>query len=85
MLDLPQPLGPTTATMPVPGKTMLVRSANDLKPKISTLRRWNKRASLSPNSDAIRERGGLFPENVWQAKMAPATRCRRYVAEQRKS
>ena len=35
MLDFPQPLGPTTAAMPVPGKRSRSRLANDLKPTIS--------------------------------------------------
>src|SRR5690349_3836407 len=37
--DLPQPLGPTTAVIPLPVKTISVWSANDLKPEIS--RRWS--------------------------------------------
>src|SRR5580698_3821486 len=39
MLDLPQPLGPTMAAMPSPASCTSVRSENDLKPKIWSLRR----------------------------------------------
>src|SRR5947208_791076 len=34
MLDLPQPLGPTTAAMPSPGNFSSVRSQKDLNPRI---------------------------------------------------
>src|ERR1700761_8675637 len=34
MFDLPQPLGPTTAAMPWPGRVSSVRSQKDLKPRI---------------------------------------------------
>src|SRR5690348_8721755 len=37
-LDLPQPLGPMMQVMPLPLKTILVFSQNDLKPNSSTLR-----------------------------------------------
>src|SRR5262249_35569002 len=44
-LDLPQPFGPTMQVVPVPLKVTTVRSQNDLKPVISTLRSLSK---LSP-------------------------------------
>src|ERR1700753_2953068 len=34
MFDLPQPLGPTTAAIPWPGRVSSVRSQKDLKPRI---------------------------------------------------
>ena len=41
-LDLPQPLGPTMQVVPVPLNVTTVRSQNDLKPTISTLRSLSK-------------------------------------------
>src|ERR1700676_208174 len=41
-LDFPQPLGPTMQVVPVPLKVTTVRSQNDLKPTISTLRSLSK-------------------------------------------
>src|SRR5262249_19297307 len=41
-LDLPHPLGPTMQVVPVPLKVTTVRSQNDLKPTISTLRSLSK-------------------------------------------
>src|SRR5262249_27217044 len=46
-LDLPQPLGPTMQVVPLPLKVTTVRSQNDLKPTISTLRSLSK---VSPYS-----------------------------------
>src|SRR5271157_625159 len=43
--DFPQPFGPTMQVVPVPLKVTTVRSQNDLKPTISTLRSLSK---LSP-------------------------------------
>src|SRR5947208_8582609 len=41
-LDLPQPFGPTMQVVPDPLNVTTVRSQNDLKPTISTLRSFSK-------------------------------------------
>src|ERR1700752_5289176 len=47
-LDLPHPFGPTMQVVPVPLKVTAVRSQNDLKPTISTLRSLSKVTPLVP-------------------------------------
>src|SRR6201998_2131104 len=44
--DLPQPFGPTIQVVPVPLNVTTVRSQNDLKPTISTLRSLSKMSPL---------------------------------------
>src|SRR5262249_51731833 len=55
-LDLPQPFGPTMQVVPVPLKVTTVRSQNDLKPVISTLRSLSKLSPLvSQNNRAVHD------------------------------
>ena len=45
--DLPHPFGPTMQVVPEPLKVTTVRSQNDLKPTISTLRSLSKVSPLA--------------------------------------
>src|SRR5689334_6328437 len=51
MLDLPQPLGPTTEVMPSPGKFTSTLFAKDLNPKMRSLDKYMK--PRSPVSDKV--------------------------------
>src|ERR1039458_7751403 len=53
MLDLPHPLGPTTAAMPCPLKRSSVRSKNDLNPCISTRLILSKVLSSASGEDVV--------------------------------
>src|SRR6266481_2597186 len=55
-LDLPQPLGPTMQVVPEPLKVTTVRSQNDLKPTISTLRSLSKMSPFGRQSLRARKR-----------------------------
>src|SRR5713101_70503 len=48
--DFPQPFGPTMQVMPLPLNATLVRSQNDLKPAISTLRSLSTITPMRPDS-----------------------------------
>src|SRR5262245_17697547 len=56
MLDLPQPLGPTTPVMPASIRNS-VGSTKDLKPEI--LRRWKRTAGPAPGLFRGRGDGGV--------------------------
>src|SRR5690606_35778838 len=78
MLDLPQPLGPTTPTS-CPGSRKLVGSANDLKPEsLMELSRTNR--SLAQTPAGGREQAGSAPES-WRCA-SPPTRPQYYPSDQ---